>query len=354
MAALAAVNVSPSPARGQETAKRVETLKAAGPNAGITVFPALLGNRVYPQMAEVLGLFLERGGMENLAVSDQVFQRPQAAPVEQVAAAFGEFVSQNPIPTEYALYAEFLASPGTGFTEVRGILVDRAGNTVWTDRQTAADEEFRRLNPKEPMECAVLLVARLREILRFQDPFRPDAPKGRLARLYAERTGLPTEAERAAMQKGLEVARTRFAGSKVAVFPILIGNQTDPTQAAHLAQLLERQDLGNVEVTSAQPVLEVSGGMNEGKRLWDLARAFRTHVRQAPPAAHYALYAEYGVDRARERAFFVHFVVCDRSGEWVIVDMLNDHHPVFQSVAPRSADDCDRLVEKRLADYLRR
>jgi hypothetical protein len=336
----------------RETAARLEALKAAGPDAAITIFPVLLGNRAFPEVGEVLGLFLERGGMEKLEISSQAFQRPQAAPIEQVAAAFGGFVRRNAIQTEYALYAEFLATPGAGFTEVSGILVDRAGETVWTDRQTPDSEEFRSQNPKEPMECAILLVARLRQILRFEDPFRPDAPEGRLARIYAERTGLPTQGERASMKKGQELARAKFAGARVALFPILTAGRTDRAQAAHLAGLLKQQNLANVEVTADQPALEVSDGINEQKRLWDLARAFRAHVRQARPAADYLLYAEYGVDPARERAFFVHFVVCDRSGDWVMVEMLNDHHPDFQTVAPRSADDCDRLVARRLADNL--
>jgi hypothetical protein len=188
--------------------------------------------------------------------------------------AFGEFVRAHPIQTENALYAEFLVTPGSGFTEVRGILVDRAGHTVWTDRQTPQDDEFRRAAPRDPMACMALLLERLRQPLRLQDPTRRDAPEGKFARLYAERTGLPTEAERGAMRRRLEVARMRFAESHVAVFPILIGNQVDRTQAAHVAEVLTREKLGNVEVAAAEPVLQPPGGPNEQKRLWDLGGRF--------------------------------------------------------------------------------
>jgi hypothetical protein len=329
---------------------------AKGPalNTGVTVFPVLVGNRAIPEAGEVLALLLERGGIEDLELSSDVFPRPEAATLEQVAMAFGEFVREHPIQTENALYAEFLVTPGAGFTEVRGILVDRFGHTVWTDRQTAQDDVFKQAAPRDPMACMALLLERLQQPLKLQDPTRKDAPEGKFARRYAARTGLPTEAERGAMRRRLEVARLRFAESHVAVFPILIGNQVERTQAAHVAEVLTREKLGNVEVAAAEPVLQPPGGPNEQKRLWDLARAFRQYVRDAQPAADYAVYAEYGVDRARERAFFVHFVVCDRSGEWVMVEMFNDHHPVFQSVAPRSADDCDRLVALRLADHLRK
>ena len=86
--------------------------------------------------------------------------------------------------------------------------------------------------------------------------------------------------------------------------------------------------------------------------LWDMARAFREYVRQTPPTADYAVYAEYMIDLKQGRAGAVHFAVCDRSGEWVIVDFQNDHHEDFQSIAPKSGDDCDRLLVKRLARRL--
>jgi hypothetical protein len=161
--------------------------------------------------------------MRNLELSSAEFRRAEGATMEQAAAQFGEFVRRNPIRTEYALYAEFLGAPATGISEVRGILVDKKGTTMWSDRQTPQDAAFKEQKPRDPMECAVLLVRRLRETLGLQDPFR--------------------------------------------------------------------------------------------------------------------------TDRERGAAFFVHFVVCDPSGEWVIVD--------FQSVAPKSADDCDRLIAKRVAGYLR-
>ncbi len=351
LAASAAVCFPPA-SLAQESASRLEALKAKGPNAEVTVFPGLLGGRVFPQVGEALAMMLERAGMEKLELSSQVFQRAEPATMEQATGAFGDFVRTHPVSTEYALYAEFLGAPATGFSEVRGILVDRGGNTVWVDRQTPEDAEFQKLRPREPMECILLLVSRLRGTLGLQDPLRPDAPEGRIAQRAAEKTGLPTEAERAAMKKGLEAARTRFGSSKVTVFPVLIGGRTDRAQATHLARLLSGEKLGEAEVAEGGPVLGGKPDMNEQKMLWDMARAFREYVRQTPPTADYAVYAEYMIDLKQGRTGAVHFAVCDRSGEWVIVDFQNDHHEDFQGIAPKSGDDCDRLLVKRLARRL--
>ena len=88
--------------------------------------------------------------------------------------------------------------------------------------------------------------------------------------------------------------------------------------------------------------------------LWGLARTFQDHVKRNPPEADYALLADYIMDpRAGRGAWAVHFVICDRVGKWVIVDFQNNHHGDFQSVDPKTHDDCGRLIAKRLEGYLR-
>jgi hypothetical protein len=91
---------------------------------------------------------------------------------------------------------------------------------------------------------------------------------------------------------------------------------------------------------------------NEMKILWDMAREFREYSRKNPADADYALYADYGFNPEQWEQGFVHFVVCDRSGEWVIVDLQNSHHPDYQSVKPKSREDCNRLLVQRLKGYL--
>jgi tetratricopeptide (TPR) repeat protein len=49
----------------------------------------------------------------------------------------------------------------------------------------------------------------------------------------------------------------------------------------------------------------------------------------------------------------VHFVVCDRKGEWVIVDMQNSQHPDYQDIKPTSSEGCNKLLVKRLEGYLK-
>lgn len=86
-------------------------------------------------------------------------------------------------------------------------------------------------------------------------------------------------------------------------------------------------------------------GPNEMKKLWDLARDFRDYVKKNPHDADYVLYADY-IPRG-----YVHFVVCDRNGDWVIADLSNSTHPDFRAINPESVDGCNKLLVTLLLHY---
>jgi hypothetical protein len=345
-----AAGQSPSPAG------RLETLKTKGLDAEVMVLPVRLFDGTMSEAGEVVGelvaVSLEHGGMRKVDWTTQAFSRSGEATFQQMSTAFGDYVRQSAITTEYTLYAEFLGTPGAGVAEIRGLLVDKGGNPVWSYRQTPEDEEFKKAQPRDLLKCIAMLVNALREPLGLQDPFGPNAFEGRLTERRAKRTGSPTSGEQAALQKALETARTKFVGSKVVVFATLIGGKPDGKQANHLAEMLTDQKLGKAEVATAQPAIEIQNVPNEAQRLWQMARAIREYLHQTPAAADYAVLADYAF-APDGKAFTVHFVVCDHNGEWVIVDLQNNHHADFQAMELRSGDDCDRLVTKRLDRFLR-
>jgi hypothetical protein len=93
--------------------------------------------------------------------------------------------------------------------------------------------------------------------------------------------------------------------------------------------------------------MEGSGWPNEMQVLWLFARNVREYVRENPADCDYVLFADYWFN-PRGQVWAVHFVVCDRAGDWVIVDLQNSHHKDFQRLEPKTLADCDRLVLKRL------
>ena len=92
---------------------------------------------------------------------------------------------------------------------------------------------------------------------------------------------------------------------------------------------------------------------NEMNKLMDMAREFRGYVKKNPPDTDYVLYADYLFTPEYWDRGMVHFVICDRQGEWVILDLQNSDHPDYQSIKPTSKEGCSKLLVKRLASWLR-
>lgn len=291
------------------------TVAAQDRNASLTVDLVFLG-RSMPQMTEALAMFLERGGMDNLELAQPGVD----------------------IKTDYKLSATFDGEWGKAFTEIRATLTDRDGKTVWTTRATPQDADWQKLGMREPMQGMILLIERLRPVLKLGESFGETGHEGKFARLMAERSSPPPDSERSALDPRLQALKRASGSATLAIYA---------PNAARLAELITSAGLAKAAGGGVDPEIHVAANMNEQRMLWDAARGFREFVRKSPPNADYALYAEYlGTDA-------VHFIVSDRAGEWVIVDFQNDHHPDFQSIAPKSPDDCARLVVKRLQAYLR-
>ena len=312
--------------------------------------PASIAERV----AEVVGVFLERAGMEQIEIAEASFSPPKTDDTAKIAAAFGQFVSKQSLKTEYAVFGQILLSKDA-IKAVRTIVVDKAGKVVFAE--LADQEAFSRskIKPDEPMTACLFLVNRLRDVWELADPERKDAPEGKMAERLKKRSAGPSDEEVAAMRKRLADQKKQFPASKVTVYPVHLWAGSDKSGAAQLAKTLNEQGICRAEPSDTDPRLKIQGDPNEQKVLWDTARAFREFIRKNPPATQYALLADYGVRPAsdgKQEASYVHLILCDRAGNWVLVDFQNSHHPDFQSIAPKSREDCHRLAVKRLMGYL--
>jgi len=336
--------------------KRLEIMKSKGTEASLTIVPIVLEKvpaELMEKVAQVVGIFLERAGLTRIEVTSTQFTPGETMDFQEVAAAFGQFVKQNPMNTDYILYGEFQGSGKTGVTEIRGIVVDRNGQIVWLERQTPEDDAFKTAAPKDPMTCCVFLVERLRTAWGLEDPMRKDAPEGKLAKSFAKQTGLPAESEQEAMKARLQKLKEKATGATITVYPARIQDTVSGESAADLVRMINEADLLSASVALEKPLLQVKGNMNEMKMLWDLARAFRDTVRKSKPTTDYALYADYIFTPGENpKVWGVHFVICDQNGDWVIVDLQNNHHPGFKEVNPTTRQDCDLLVIRRLKQYL--
>ena len=330
---------------------RLATLRVRGGQASLTLFPVVLAGHPSTDAADALGLLLEKAGMQQLETTEVAFTPAADAGFDQLPASFGEFVRGQDLATDYALCMQVTGSPETGVDEVWAVLVDRTGASVWTDRQGPEDQDYKRMRPRNPMTCCALVKKRLVKVLDLPAP-HGGARQGKMAELWARKSGLPDEAELNAIEQRREIMSQAGKGRTLMVYPVKVNNETERAAAEELVDALTQDRLAVAQVAEAEPSFELEPTSNEQRRLWDLARAFRDYVRANPPQTDYALYADYLIRTDREQVHTVHFIVCDRAGEWVIVDFQNEYQPDFKSVEPKSRADCAELVARRLKHVL--
>lgn len=337
-----------------EQQKRLKTMQKEGTQASLMVFPVVMGGNAIKDVAEVLALLLEKTGMSNLETTDAIFRLPEEIKFDQAAKLFGEFIHNNPIETDYALYTEFVGTRANWPTEIRGIIVDRAGQSVLVIRKTSADRDFKRAKPDGPMTACVFMAQRVRTRLGIPKSAKDDSGKGKFAKMFEKNSPAPEQAKWDAMKKRQTVMKQKGRKATVAVYPVRHSNEkVEDKDAAQLATLLNKKKLCNAKSVDSPLHVKLKPTYNEQELLWELAREFQDHIKRNPPKTDYALLADYTIRTNVGRAWTVHFVICDRDGEWVIVDYQNNHHDDFQSIDPRTPDDCALLVAKRLKGYIR-
>jgi hypothetical protein len=236
------------------------------------------------------------------------------------------------------------------------VVADRQGKVVLSERRDRQQLSQPGEKKVEPMIASYQLVKRLQGLWGLTDPNGKEASEGKMARLWAEKSGLPPKSEQDAMKSRLKDLKKTIKTSTVAVFPVRVSGKSDAQVAARLAQMLTKEGLGRAEAAGADPKLEIKSNTNQMRAVWDIARGFQDFLRKNPPAADYALLADYGIGRTRDgktEVGGVQFVLCDRHGGWVVVTLRNSHQPDFQQINPQSADDCNRLVVEAIKNDVR-
>ena len=332
-------------------ATRVAALTARGPATPLTLLPIKLLGRPDANAADALGLVLERQGMPDLEVAAAPFTTAADTAWDQVPALLAAHVRalDASTPARTWLYAEFLGTPKRGPEEVRFVLVDHTGALLLADRQLPTDPDFKRTAGRDPdpLGCATLVADRLFKTAGWKKA--PGSIKaGKFAELWRAKSGLADQRELAAMRQRRDTLRENLGKARFAVLPTVSVATHDAASAARLAECVAKA-LGCHAATAADATkLQVAVSSNEQKRLWDLARGLREHVRQHPLDADYVLVADLGVHE-HDGPRWVHVAVCDKAGEFVIVDMLNDQSPQFIKAQPKTLQDAEQLA----ADHLR-
>jgi len=352
----------------QEEAKTTTPAKAF-PDASLTIFPLTFfcpGRQdMIPEhqawiaafergflekarpFAHTLGLLLEEKGYGHYELAEVKFEFPKdMAAREARVAAFGEFVSKLDLKTDYALCTEFNIFAEKSGYHVYSVIVDAKGHVVWQDN--------REQHGSTVFDCLEVTCNRLTPVLALDKLPKKEMAKDKKQMLREARAKEPPSgSERKAMKERREALKKAGASARVLVYPARVGgDRTDPNCATQLSSLLNEARLCQASAAKTGPVIEGSGWPNEMEVLWLFARTVRDYVREHPADSDYVLFPDYWLN-PRGQVWAVHFVLCDRTGEWVIADLQNSHQDDFQRINPNNLADCDRLVLERFKAELR-
>jgi hypothetical protein len=319
-------------------------------NASVTVFPVLLGGNPSPDVANVVGIMLERGGLQQVELEAATFTPDKGQDFAAQAAAFGAFAAKHGLKTDFALFASFQGSQRR-VEAVNGALVDKQGKVVWFDRQQQGSQAFDKAKPGEPLECVMLLAQQLRTPLRLLDPLREGAPASKLEQRMKQKAGVPPKAEFDAMAARL-LALRKAGKPSIRVFPARVGTDWSADSAKALAAAIEQAGFATAAAAIEPIRFTVQASSNEQQVLWSAAKSIQEAVRAAPPQQAYLLFTDF-LMAGKDEAGAVHTFLLSPAGEFVVVDYQNSHHEDFQRLSPASAEDCCRLAAIRLESRLK-
>lgn len=336
-----------------EQQKRLDLMKSRGVDASLTILPVRLMNQHWDRVSEVIGVILEEKGLKNIEIGTSIFIYNDNASVKAVADSLSRFLMKNPVATDYILYAEMNGDNNPPpVDELFGLIVDNKGELVWSEFLNSKDKDFTDVEDPDPMGYSILLTERLAPYLGLNEETARNAKPGKMAAKMRERSGLPPEEEMIGMNEREAVLQANLKESELVVFPLRVMRQSDSDATGELVKLINKGGLSKALIAKNPLLLNPSSqDPNEMKVLWDMAKQFRDYLKENPQEGDYFLYGDYAFTPDNWQAGYVHFVICDRNGEWVVADLQNSHRTEYVSVKPVSVEDCNKILFTRLVNY---
>lgn len=331
-----------------------------GPQAqlpSVTVYPVTLAPVDFPdefsrRVATVLATFLERGGLTQLDVATEPWRPAAQSTQKDLEKSFAEYIQSAALTTDFAVFVRIEGTPRTGADVIRTVVADRSGRIVFSEE--AKKEVLSTIHPapREPMTCCMFVAGRLQKLWNLDDPFRAGAPEGKLADFWKKDAGIPDTAELQKIRSRRQALSTMTDQVRFDVHILKAGEMEHGPDSAALAAHLTAKLKSDFRAAPAPAEVKTESHSNELKMLWTLAKDFRQHVRNHPPESAYTLCVEIGTDAKHVK--YIHLVVCDQTGEWVLIDMINSHHGDFNALTTDTLAACFPLITQRLSAVVTR
>lgn len=325
----------------------------------LMVYPILMGKEGIPddQGTQKLGVLIGKNAamlLEEYGVRPDIStEHPVSITAEDSLSNMGKkfqsFLAERKPSADYSLFARFHAGPsenGPVITRICAMLADSAGQIVWSEEQTEFSKEF------TPIHGLMKLAKMVDSVSDLKEPDWNNRKPGPFARRMQAQAGLPSPEEHEAMEKRFKAAQGSFNDATLTIYPFRIWEQKEGSGEG--AEALANK-LNEVGVFKSAIVAEADTHLvakrdpeNPGQPIIiaDSARDFRAYLEKHPPATDYALLVDVTVP-----THHVHFILCDKTGEWLHFNIANSHHDDFKAINPVTVEDCAQLVFWRMKDW---
>lgn len=327
--------------------------EAQAPDKGtpsLSVYPVRLSPGPFPEdfsrrVGMVIVTMLEKAGVQDVRLAESKWDPPPSEKISALAEAFGQHVAASKLGSDRAIFVQILGTPEVGVQGIQTIMVDRHGKVLLADSAEEKELQASPARPKDPMSCCVFAVDRIKPSLRIRADKASLPQTTKSDEFWRKDAGIPVAEEFTQMAARQAKLRRNRATATWIVFPFLVHGQSNRDVTRQAMKSLQDGRLGPITMSDSDPQIQTIRHSNEQKVLWNTALAFRDYVRQQKPDADYTLLVEYG--SATPDTFFVHWIVCNRSGAWVIVDMQNSHQADYQRIHPADIVGLNKLLNVR-------
>jgi hypothetical protein len=325
----------------------------------ILVYPILMGKEGAPdtdetrkfgvKVGEMVAVLFEQYGMQPELSAEHPESIADHDSLAVMEGKFQTFLEGKKAGTDYRLFARFRvgrSKHGPIITRICAVLVDAGGQTVWSEEQTEFPEEF------HPLAACVGLVNTVQSISDLKEPDEASRKPGSFARRMQKQAGLPAPEEYEAMKERFKMARGAFKEASLTIYPFRIWKQKEGSRkgAEILARKLNEASVFNSTIVAEDDTHLVAkrdpDHPGQPNIIAASARDFQRYLKEHPPATDYALLVDVSVP-----VHHVHFVLCDKTGGWLHLNISNSHHPDFRRIKPGTVEDCAELVFGRMKEW---
>jgi hypothetical protein len=228
--------------RGEESAAKAR-------HKSVTVYPVEIehpGHDIGPmpqRMAEIIGMFLERSGMTEVKLTEDMFTAPKTDDTSKIAEDFAQFATKKSLKTEYALFVQ-LSAVDFKIKGIRSIVADKNGKVIFndfTDQETYAKNK--RQPTDEPLTVCLFVAERLGRVWDLADPLRSDVSESKIEKRMNNKAGIPSDDEIAAIEKRQKLLKGKISTGKITVYPIHLWGGSDKPAAAELTKMINDQKM---------------------------------------------------------------------------------------------------------------